>query len=186
MHALGPKAEGEELKISGRLWWPPALAPSLRDSCATRPPRGILGTLSPLTFHSGEFQDAAFKEVADRGRAAGVGRLAPWPPHLASVLGWGPWPSCPDLSLSQALSPGPQDGGVSVSSSPMPLQPLPSPTGAGVSASPKQQPLPSLDTLRPHPPTPSLASSVALTTVFSPHPPAASWDSEEVSVCSGA
>lgn len=42
LHALGPKAEGEELKISGRLWWPPALAP----------PSGTAAQLGP---HPGAF-----------------------------------------------------------------------------------------------------------------------------------
>lgn len=120
--------------------------PSLRDSCATRPPpRGILGTLSPLTFHSGEFQDTAFQEVGDRGRAAGGGlaaRLAPWPWQLVSVLGWGPWPSCPDLSLSQALSPGPQDGGVSVSSSPCPCSLCPPLLGQSSLHLPSSSPCP--------------------------------------------
>ena len=101
--ALGPKAEGAELKIAGWLWQPPALARPSGTAAHPRPRPGYSGTLSPLPSHPS--QDITPTPTQEAGVGDQVAGAAPTRHGLCS--------SCPPLFLPQALSPGPQDGGVS-------------------------------------------------------------------------
>ena len=81
MCALGPEAEGAELKITGgsggHLCWPDP--PSRGDSCSNSRPAGTFRAhfllLLPTPPHRpGEFQDVALKEVG-----VGGGLVLSWP-----------------------------------------------------------------------------------------------------------
>lgn len=187
--ALGPEAEGAELKITGgfggHLRWPDP--PSLGDSCS--PPQARLGhignTFSSYSPPQGDSKTQPSKEVGGRGcrgRGSCEGRTL-WTAGVQGRRGKGP--NSPDLSLPQALSPGAQDGGVSAAPQPgalAPLRPtpLPRPALAGQGA------------LHPHPGHCPPAHPVRHTaprhgpnfsSLSSPNLP--SWDSEEVSTCPG-
>lgn len=141
MHALGPKAEGTELKIAGWLWWPPARARpphphQPRDSCSSPgPAQDILGTLSPLLtlgIPRQRLQGGQTWGQGDRGQ----GWCEGWPPprgQRVSTEGWGPWPSCPDLFSPTGSKHRTSGWGSKSAPNPGPL--LPSPTW-GVSVAP--------------------------------------------------
>lgn len=186
LHALGPKAEGAELKIAGWLWWPPAPA------CPALP----RGQLRPLQAPPGTFWEhfllllltlAIPRQRLQGGQRGGraVGglgvRALPRPGQPGSTAGQEPPSSHPGLFSPTGSKPRTSGWGSKCRPQAQgPCHPCSPPNrGGGLHSSPARPgPL-------PLPPTPHTASSVALTSVFSPPTHLPSRDSEEVSTFLG-
>lgn len=169
MHALGPKAEGAELKIVGKLSWPPVLARPAPPGQLQQPgPR--LGHFRN-TFSSSDPGNP--KTVPPRRSELGAGQQAEgWGqggPHLDNERPGqdGPWPSHPCLFSPTGSKPRTSGWGSKCSPNlgGPPLSP-PSPPGGGLYSSPVGS---------DHPPLPHhTVPSMSLTCLFSPLTPPAS------------
>lgn len=105
LHALGPEAEGTELKIAGWLWWPPVLAYPPPPPGTAAPTQALPGTFQEhfLLFSPWESQDSASKELQGGWSWGQVNRGQGWcegcPPNLG---GW-----CHGRTGTVALMPRP-------------------------------------------------------------------------------